>query len=104
LFNAAIGYLALHVSELRGKSVRQLICGRLSFSNRGNEFFSTVMPDDEASLGICATPISEHVYSTTTDLAAYLSSFGVTVDVEKLGKQGICVAEITNESASRMGF
>ena len=84
--------------------MRQLIYGKLSSSNMGSGFFCTVMPDDEASLGICAKPISEGAYPTTADLVAYVSNFGLTLEVAKLLEEGICVATIMDESASRMGF
>ena len=84
--------------------MRTLIARRLDSSNTGNQFFFTVADDDAASLGICAKPVSDCSYPTADDLVTYANNFGVTLEVEKLVKEGVCVMRITDEAASRMGF
>ena len=83
--------------------MRTLMARRLDASNTGNQFFFAVAAD-AADLGICAKPVSDCSYPTADDLVTYVNSFGVTLEVEKLVREGVCVLKITDEAASRMGF
>jgi len=84
--------------------MRTLIARRLDSSNAGNQFFFAVAAADACSLGMCGKPVSDCSYPTADDLVTYVNSFGVTLEVEKLVKEGVCVLKITDEAASRMGF